>query len=73
MNSSAAALGSFVFAIAFALIFLVIYIILIRRVFKINQQVKLQQQQVNLLAQIAIRHGVDPSVVSTIIERPVGN
>jgi hypothetical protein len=61
------AYGSLVITIAFGLLFLFIYIIIIRRVFKINQQVKLQQQQVDLLTEIAKAQGVSAETLATIL------
>ena len=61
------AYGSLVITIAFGLLFLFIYIIIIRRVFKINQQIKLQQQQVDLLTEIAKAQGVSAETLVTIL------
>ena len=61
------AYGSLAITIACCLFLLFIYIIIIRRVFKINQQVKLQQQQVDLLTEIAKAQGVSAETMATIL------
>lgn len=63
-------IGLLLYSFITLVVVVVLFVLLLRWVFRVNTMVRLQQQQLDLLKEIAVKQGIEPEVITSILNRP---